>query len=103
MSAQPGPTLTGRIPSVDHGRIGTQLPDRPIPRNPVDYDKFKVLMRSRKFWTTVIAATVSTYLYAAGELSAESFASTAALVAGIYVGSVAIEDGLRNLINLWTE
>jgi len=69
---------------------------------PPDFNKLGALLHSRKFWTTAAATAVTVYLYATGELSAESFADSAVLIAGIYVGSVALEDGLRNLVNLWT-
>jgi len=75
----------------------------PFHLSPVDYAKLKALLRSRKFWTTATAATITTYLYASGELNAESYANAVALISGIYIGSVAIEDGLRGLINIWME
>ena len=61
----------------------------------------RTLLRSRKFWATLAASAVTSYLYAGGELSADSFAASTALIVGIYVGSVALEDGLRGLVALW--
>jgi len=83
---------------------GPQLPDTTVLSflPPAEAGKMATLLRSRKFWATVTASAVSAYLYASGELSAESFASATALIAGIYVGSVALEDGLRGLVALWT-
>lgn len=75
----------------------------PSQLSPTDYSKLKRLLRSRKFWTTTSALAITGYLYLSGDLSADSFANATALIAGIYVGSIAIEDGLRGLINIWTD
>ena len=66
-------------------------------------DKLKTLMRSRRFWTCVAATTVTGLLYSLSEIDGGQFTNAMTLVAGIYIGSVALEDGLRNLITLWLQ
>lgn len=66
-------------------------------------DKLKALLRSRRFWTCVAATAVTGVLYSMGEIDGGQFTSAVTLIAGIYIGSVAIEDGLRNLITVWLQ
>ena len=66
-------------------------------------DKLKTLLRSRRFWTCVAATAVTGALYSFGQIDAAQFTDAVTLIAGIYIGSVAIEDGLRNLITVWLQ
>jgi hypothetical protein len=65
--------------------------------------KLKALLRSRRFWTCVAATAVTGVLYSLGEIVGGQFTNAVTLIAGIYIGSVAIEDGLRNLITVWLQ
>ncbi len=46
---------------------------------------------------------VTGVLYSLGEIGGSQFTNAVTLIAGIYIGSVAIEDGLRNLITVWLQ
>lgn len=100
----PEPTTPPRVvpPTNTAGGIPPIRTSYELIGNIPDYSKLRTLMRSRKFWTTVIASSITVYLYANGNITAETLADSAALIAGIYVGSVALEDGLSGLANIWT-
>lgn len=66
-------------------------------------DKLKALLRSRRFWACVAATAVSGLLYGLGEIDGNQFMDAITLIAAVYVGSIAIEDGLRSLITLWLQ
>lgn len=66
-------------------------------------DKVKTLMRSRRFWTCIAATTVTGLLYGFNEIDGQQFTHAVTLIASIYIGSVALEDGLRNLVTLWLQ
>ncbi len=64
-------------------------------------EKLKTLLRSRRFWTCIAATTTTGVLYSLGEIDGGQFTNAMTLIASIYIGSVALEDGLRNLVTLW--
>lgn len=66
-------------------------------------DKLKALLRSRRFWACAAATTVTGALYGLGEIDGAQFTNAVTLIAGVYIGSVALEDGLRGLITIWMQ
>ena len=74
-----------------------------MPDNPSQPSKIDQLLQSRKFWAGTIAILMTVALYAMGELTADQFAMSLTWVAGIYIGSVAVEDGLSRLFTVWLE
>lgn len=66
-------------------------------------DKIGALLRSRRFWACVAATTVTGALYGLGEIDGAQFTHAVTLIAGVYVGSIALEDGLRGLITIWLQ
>lgn len=65
--------------------------------------KLEALVHSRKFWAATIAAMTSVALYALDELSADQFAVSLTWIAGIYIGSISVEDGLRHIFTIWLD
>jgi len=63
--------------------------------------KWDDLVRSRKFWAMMLVTLMSLGLYVMDELSAREVADLAGLVVGIYMGSVAVEDGLSQAMRVW--
>lgn len=64
---------------------------------PDEVGKFRVLVRSRKFWATVISWVVALgVLQLSGDAQAELVQAILTVVMGLgYIVSVALEDGLR--------
>ncbi|KKN37808.1 hypothetical protein LCGC14_0759830 [marine sediment metagenome] len=92
-------TPNGEMTAVDF-HIATTLPPGTIRTD--RKSKLTLLVQSRKFWTAVAAAAVTAFLYYRGELYGAELADAITLIAAIYIGSVALEDGLHNLINIWS-
>ena len=63
--------------------------------------KFDDLLASRKFWGAMLVLATTVALYALDELTAAEVADSMALVVGIYMGSVALEDGLARAFAVW--
>lgn len=63
----------------------------------MDANKLVWVLRSRKFWASIVGL-VSVLLVAFGlpELPDETLINAIVTIIGIYVGSVAVEDGLSN-------
>lgn len=65
--------------------------------------KLDALLHSRKFWAATVAALTTVALYVLGEISADQFALSLTWIAGIYIGSVAVEDGLSRIFTIWLD
>lgn len=52
----------------------------------------KALLQSRKFWLSLIAASVGVFLFARGEISAEQLANLCAALGAVLVAAIALED-----------
>lgn len=65
--------------------------------------KLQQLVRSRKAWATAIALGVSIVLWRMGEISGSQLATVTGIAASVYVGSVALEDGLRGMVRIWMQ
>ena len=63
--------------------------------------KWEQVLKSRKAWASLIALGVTLALYQMGEINAAQFASALTTLTGIFVGSVALEDGLSNIMHVW--
>jgi hypothetical protein len=63
--------------------------------------KLEQLLRSRKLWAATLIMATSMGLYALGEIDAVVLASLVAVSGGVYMGSVALEDGLSAALGLW--
>ena len=58
--------------------------------------KLQELVRSRKFWAATVVLGMALGLWQMGEISGEELAQVMAIAGGIYIGAVALEDGLRS-------
>lgn len=56
------------------------------------FNKFKAVLRSRKFWAVLIASLSAAAAYAVGEISAWQLVQSLVAVAAAYSTGVAIED-----------
>ena len=65
--------------------------------------KLALLLQLRKFWSSSIAMMISITLYRMGEISGDQLQTATTIVAGIYTGSTALEDGLRRVLTVWTQ
>ena len=59
--------------------------------------KARQVLGSRKFWATLLATGAVFVLWLVGEVDADLVARLVAILAGVYMGSVALEDGLSRL------
>jgi hypothetical protein len=62
--------------------------------------KLEALLQSRKFWASTVALATAFAMYQLGELSGEQLADIIALSTGIYIGSIALEEGLSKLFGI---
>ena len=60
--------------------------------NDKNFDKFKGLFRSRKFWAAIMAAISAGAAFALGEIEAWQFIQSLVAIAAAYSTGVAIED-----------
>ena len=63
-----------------------------------EFNKLRAALRSRKIWIGTLLFTVLTALLALDRISAELYVTLLTIDAGILTGSVALEDGLRALL-----
>ena len=58
--------------------------------------KLQELVRSRKFWAATVILAMALGLWQMGEISGQELATVMSIAGGIYIGAVALEDGLRS-------
>ena len=63
--------------------------------------KLEQLLKSRKFWTATLILSASLGLWQLGEISGEQLATLMVVSGGVYMGSVALEDGLAAALTVW--
>ena len=56
--------------------------------------KWEQVLQSRKVWASVVALGLLITLYLTGAITGETFAWGLTVVAGVFTGAVALEDGL---------
>ena len=56
------------------------------------------VLKSRKVWASALAAATALACYAAGAIDAETLVAAVIVAAGIFTGSVAVEDGLAAVV-----
>lgn len=62
-------------------------------------DKLQRVLGSRKFWATFLGVVLVCILWATAQVDGYQVAEVAALLVAVYTGSVALEDGLRGLLD----
>jgi len=61
--------------------------------------KARQTLQSRKVWATLVASLVAVGLFVAGEIDADMLVRAITVIAGVFTGSVALEDGLSALLS----
>ena len=56
------------------------------------------VLKSRKVWASAAAAATALLCFAAGAIDAETLVAAVIVAAGVFTGSVALEDGLAALL-----
>ena len=56
--------------------------------------KLEQVLQSRKVWASVVAAVLLSFLFYLGAISGETYAWGLTVVAGVFTGATALEDGL---------
>lgn len=69
----------------------------------LEHSKLQQVLASRKVWASVIAALIALSLYITGGIDGDAFIRAITVIAGIFTGSVALEDGLSALISGYAE
>lgn len=62
-------------------------------------EKARRVLGSRKFWATFLGVVLVCVLWATAQVDGYKVVEIAALLVAVYTGSVALEDGLRGLID----
>lgn len=60
----------------------------------VEFSKLMQVLQSRKVWASAIALLIAVALYWADQITGAQLTWASAIIAGIFTGSVALEDGL---------
>ena len=60
----------------------------------VGMSKFEQVLQSRKVWASVVALLLLTALFYLNAISGETYAWGLTVVAGVFTGATALEDGL---------
>ena len=63
--------------------------------------KGRQLIRSRKFWASALSLAVTVALWRMHQIDGAQLANAIGWITGVFVGSVAVEDGLSNLFHIW--
>lgn len=63
--------------------------------------KWRQVLQSRKVWAGLLALVISGLLWWQGLIGAEQFSQAVVIVVGIFMGSVALEDGLSAVFLVW--
>lgn len=63
----------------------------------VEFSKLMQVLQSRKVWASAIALLIAVALYWADQITGAQLTWASAIIAGIFTGSVALEDGLSSL------
>ena len=63
--------------------------------------KLTRVLQSRKVWASLIALGVTILLWRMGEIDGHQFATAIETITGVFVGAVALEDGLSNVFQIW--
>ena len=58
-------------------------------------------LRTRRFWGALLVQATTVGLFALEELTPAELAESMGLVVSMYLGSVAVEDGLARAFRLW--
>lgn len=66
---------------------------------PVWPSKLRQVLQSRKVWAGLLALGVTLGLWSLGELEGAEVVEAMTWVVGIFMGAVALEDGLRGLLD----
>jgi hypothetical protein len=59
-------------------------------------NKVRQVVQSRKFWAATVILGMALGLWQMDEITGEELAQVMAIAGGIYIGAVALEDGLRS-------
>jgi hypothetical protein len=60
--------------------------------------KWRQMLYSRKVWAGLLGLVITMGLWALGEIDGAQAVAALAWVLGIFIGAVAVEDGLRNVL-----
>lgn len=60
--------------------------------------KIRETLTSRKFWVTIIISALGLGMFGAGHIDIDRMLEIIRLAAGIYVGSLSIEDAAKKLL-----
>lgn len=61
--------------------------------------KWRQVVTSRKVWAGLLGTVITLGLWALGEIDGAQAVAALAWVLGIFIGAVAVEDGLRNVLS----
>lgn len=61
--------------------------------------KWRQVLQSRKVWAGLLSLALTLALWQLGELEGAEVVEAMTWVVGIFMGAVALEDGLRGLVN----
>lgn len=63
----------------------------------VEFSKLKQVLQSRKVWASMLAMLIAVALFWTDQITGDQMMWATAIIAGIFTGSVALEDGLSAL------
>lgn len=62
----------------------------------MDTNKFIDLLKSRKFWASLVGIIAAFGFKAASDVDADTIVQAIMVIVSVFIGSTALEDGLRN-------